>query len=353
MLWKAARAVQAYAEKSVSELEMCGSDFAVLEALLHKGPLPVNEIGKKVLLTSGSITVAVDRLEMKGFVERRTHGTDRRAKIVHLTKKGRKLITGAYADHAADLERLASASLTRAERKTLIRLLKKIGYEAAGALKQGEEEEYGVSVFGVCWARQIGKIGNVMSMVSRVLRNEEDPRGGTLDAQGRRRRWRWVQRHPCQPNSACSFSKGGEEMKLIENYKRAIENSDEELSPASIQTRPRKIVHRTRGSRHGPITRLMSPGDLGEVLKPFVFLDLFDMEKASFSGIGLHPHSGIATVTYLFEGSVRYEDTSWSDRNLAGRRRGMVQGRSRRLARRGTRRHRPYPWFPALAGFAA
>ena len=140
MLWKAARAVEAYAEKSVSELEMCGSDFAVLEALLHKGPLPVNEIGKKVLLTSGSITVAVDRLEAKGFVERRAHGTDRRAKIVHLTKAGRKLIARAYARHAADMERLASASLTRAERKTLIRLLKKIGYEAAGASEQSEEE---------------------------------------------------------------------------------------------------------------------------------------------------------------------------------------------------------------------
>jgi len=99
-------------------------------------------------------------------------------------------------------------------------------------------------------------------------------------------------------------------MKLIENYKRAIENSDEKLSPTPIQTRPRKIVRRTRGSHHGPITRLMSPSDLGQLLKPFVFLDLFDMENASFPGIGLHPHSGIATVTYLFEGSVRYEDTS-------------------------------------------
>src|SRR6267143_6164956 len=131
VLWKAARALQAYAEKSISELEMCGSDFAVLEAVLHKGPLPVNQIGKKVLLTSGSITVAVDRLEAKGLVERRAHGTDRRARIVHLTNAGRKLITPAYADHAADLERLASASLTRAERKTLMRLLKKIGDEAA------------------------------------------------------------------------------------------------------------------------------------------------------------------------------------------------------------------------------
>jgi MarR family 2-MHQ and catechol resistance regulon transcriptional repressor len=136
VLWKAARAVQAYAEKSVSALELGGSDFAVLEALLHKGPLPVNEIGKKVLLTSGSITVAVDRLETKGLVERRAHGSDRRARIVHLTKAGRKLITRAYADHAADMERLASASLTREERKMLIRLLKKIGYEAAGASEQ-------------------------------------------------------------------------------------------------------------------------------------------------------------------------------------------------------------------------
>ncbi|HUS10573.1 MAG TPA: MarR family transcriptional regulator [Pyrinomonadaceae bacterium] len=140
VLWKASRAAQAYAEKSISELEMCASDFAVLEALLHKGPLPINEIGKKVLLTSGSITVAVDRLETKGFVERRAHGTDRRARIVHLTKEGRKVITRAYADHAADMERLAAASLTRAERKTLIGLLKKIGYEAAGTLEQSKEK---------------------------------------------------------------------------------------------------------------------------------------------------------------------------------------------------------------------
>src|SRR2546422_8941543 len=90
VLWKAARALQAYAERSVSELEMCGSDFAVLEALLHKGPLPVNEIGKRVLLTSGSITVAVDRLETKGLVERRASGTDRRARVSCLRREGRK-----------------------------------------------------------------------------------------------------------------------------------------------------------------------------------------------------------------------------------------------------------------------
>jgi MarR family 2-MHQ and catechol resistance regulon transcriptional repressor len=140
VLWKAAHAAQAYAEKSIAGLEMCGSDFAALEALLHKGPLPVNEIGKKVLLTSGSITVAVDRLEKKDLVERRAHGTDRRARIVHLTKVGRRLITRVYADHAADMERLAFASLTNAERRTLINLLKKIGYEAAGSPIRNEEK---------------------------------------------------------------------------------------------------------------------------------------------------------------------------------------------------------------------
>ena len=76
------------------------------------------------------------------------------------------------------------------------------------------------------------------------------------------------------------------------------------------QSAPRRIVRRTRGVSHGPITRLMSPGDLGQVLKPFVFLDLFDLGRSSFPEMGLHPHSGIATVTYLFEGSVRYEDSN-------------------------------------------
>jgi redox-sensitive bicupin YhaK (pirin superfamily) len=81
-------------------------------------------------------------------------------------------------------------------------------------------------------------------------------------------------------------------------------------TPGKEHVQPRKIVRRTRGNRHGPITRLMSPSDLGQVLKPFVFLDLFDIEQATFQGMGLHPHSGIATVSYLFEGSVRYEDST-------------------------------------------
>lgn len=73
----------------------------------------------------------------------------------------------------------------------------------------------------------------------------------------------------------------------------------------------RAITHHTRGSTHGPITRLVSPSDLGQVLKPFIFLDRF----ASPAGgqppqFGMHPHSGIATLTYLMSGQTGYEDTT-------------------------------------------
>jgi redox-sensitive bicupin YhaK (pirin superfamily) len=83
------------------------------------------------------------------------------------------------------------------------------------------------------------------------------------------------------------------------------------LNPARSKTQPssktRAIVQRTRGRTHGPVTRLMSPSDFGQILKPFVFLDLFDNEGLPFDG-PLHPHSGIATLTYVAEGSVSYID---------------------------------------------
>ena len=78
----------------------------------------------------------------------------------------------------------------------------------------------------------------------------------------------------------------------------------------NIAISKRAIAIRTFGDRHGPITRLMSPSDLGRSLKPFVFLDLFDTADSGFSGFGWHPHSGIATLTYLWQGNVRYEDTT-------------------------------------------
>ena len=81
------------------------------------------------------------------------------------------------------------------------------------------------------------------------------------------------------------------------------------LARDTMDVESRAIVHRTRGQRHGPIVRLMSPSDLGRQLKPFVFLDYFDLESSGFPGFGLHPHSGIATVTVVLEGRTGYVDT--------------------------------------------
>ncbi len=80
------------------------SDFAVLEVLLHKGALPVNTIGEKILLTSGSITTAVQRMEKKGLVRRERSQGDARVVLVHLTEEGRELIGRAFVDHAANLD---------------------------------------------------------------------------------------------------------------------------------------------------------------------------------------------------------------------------------------------------------
>jgi redox-sensitive bicupin YhaK (pirin superfamily) len=80
-------------------------------------------------------------------------------------------------------------------------------------------------------------------------------------------------------------------------------------SSTSVRTQNRKVVHRTRGYRHGPITRLMSPSDLGEQLKPFVFLDLFEADMRALAGsMPVHPHSGIATVTVFTRGDVTFDD---------------------------------------------
>lgn len=80
---------------------------------------------------------------------------------------------------------------------------------------------------------------------------------------------------------------------------------------ATVAKLHRAIVHRTQGSTHGPITRLVSPGDLGERLKPFIFLDIFSLNASrGRSNFGMHPHSGIATVTFMSKGDVAYEDTT-------------------------------------------
>ena len=78
----------------------------------------------------------------------------------------------------------------------------------------------------------------------------------------------------------------------------------------STRSRGRGIVHLTAGHTHGPITRLMSPGDLGELVKPFVFLDYFEAPSSGGPQMADHPHSGIATHTTLLQGSVGYRDST-------------------------------------------
>jgi redox-sensitive bicupin YhaK (pirin superfamily) len=73
---------------------------------------------------------------------------------------------------------------------------------------------------------------------------------------------------------------------------------------------PRAIALRTRGHRHGPVTRLVSPSDIGELIKPFVFLDLFDISGSTAPNFGWHPHSGIATLTVLHKGALEYQETT-------------------------------------------
>jgi len=80
--------------------------------------------------------------------------------------------------------------------------------------------------------------------------------------------------------------------------------------PHPTEVRARRVVYRTRGRSHGPITRLVSPSDVGQLIKPFVFLDYFDMDPKRTPPIGFHPHSGIATVTLVLEGQISYEETS-------------------------------------------
>jgi len=134
ILWRAYDSLREHAERHIESLGLGFSDFAILEYLLHKGPKPVNTIGAKIRLTSGSITTAVDRLEKRGLVERRNHPEDRRARVVHITSAGHKLIECAFADHEAAMARAASG-LSADEREQAARLLKKLGLTAQSLLQ--------------------------------------------------------------------------------------------------------------------------------------------------------------------------------------------------------------------------
>src|SRR3954470_1163566 len=85
---------------------------------------------------------------------------------------------------------------------------------------------------------------------------------------------------------------------------------------ANATTKIRPIVHRSGGHKHGPITRLVSPGDIGGLIKPFVFLDYFEMQGPAGGGFATHPHSGIATHTTLLQGQTSYWDSTGKNGTL-------------------------------------
>jgi len=89
-------------------------------------------------------------------------------------------------------------------------------------------------------------------------------------------------------------------------------------NPAQAEAGERRIVVRTRGRSHGPVTRVVSPTDIGELIKPFIFLDHFDFEPVGDAMFPMHPHSGIATLTILLSGRMSYEDTTGATGELAG-----------------------------------
>src|ERR1035438_922528 len=117
------RALSLLAEQSIAKAGLCLTDFAALEALLHKGPLTISEIQDKVLLASGSMTAAVDRLEKLGLVVRKASASDRRARGLELTPEGKRLAASCFEQHARDLEALVSA-LSEKEKEQTYRSLK-------------------------------------------------------------------------------------------------------------------------------------------------------------------------------------------------------------------------------------
>jgi MarR family 2-MHQ and catechol resistance regulon transcriptional repressor len=131
VLARAYGAVQAAAAADIGAHELTPAEFGVMEALLHKGPMLLSEVRRKILISSGGITYVVDQLEKKGLVERRACPEDRRARYAALTRKGEGLIGEIFPEHAKRLEMIL-AGLDCQEQGLATELLRKLGRHAAG-----------------------------------------------------------------------------------------------------------------------------------------------------------------------------------------------------------------------------
>ncbi len=112
-------------ERSVAESGLGLTDFMLLEALLHKGPLTITEIQASILLATGSMTAAVDRVEEKGLIVRKAVDSDRRARRLELTSEGRRVIETAYRQHSVELKHWFGV-LNHAEKSCAFTALRKL-----------------------------------------------------------------------------------------------------------------------------------------------------------------------------------------------------------------------------------
>ncbi|KYD13310.1 MarR family winged helix-turn-helix transcriptional regulator [Saccharococcus caldoxylosilyticus] len=129
VLSRAYRSVNDQVNKSIQSFGVNPTEFAVLELLYHKGDQPLQQIGEKILLASGSITYVVDKLESKGLIVRRACERDRRVTYASITEKGRAFIEKVFPEHAQTIHETVSG-LTTEEKEQAISLLKKLGYGA-------------------------------------------------------------------------------------------------------------------------------------------------------------------------------------------------------------------------------
>lgn len=130
VILRAAQAIQEVMKKDVSSLGMNTTEFAVLELLYHKGEQPIQMIGKKILISSSSITYVVDKLEQKGYVYRRACPEDRRVTFAVITDAGKQVMDQIFPEHEQHLEKIFDA-LSESEVREVIELCKRIGYRAA------------------------------------------------------------------------------------------------------------------------------------------------------------------------------------------------------------------------------
>jgi MarR family 2-MHQ and catechol resistance regulon transcriptional repressor len=129
VLSKAQRAISDLVKDDIQRYELNPTEFGVLELLYHQGDQPLQKIGEKILLASGSITYVVDKLEKKEYLERIPCPEDRRITYAAITEKGRELLHGIFPDHWKQIEAITNG-LSEDEKVQAIELLKKLGKHA-------------------------------------------------------------------------------------------------------------------------------------------------------------------------------------------------------------------------------